>query len=101
MTEVFAVVGIDDAMVMIGIGTAGLLFRARQKRVKAKFLERNLGQISKENATIADQWRAEKPREKKLVVDRAFKPAAFLAPTVRVKQAFKRDPRPWYKRWFS
>ncbi len=95
-----AVIGVDDAIVL-GIGLAGVLFGARQKRVQSEFLDEHLDKIEEENERIANAWRASKPHEKKLVVDRVFTPPVLLAPPVRVKQKFKRDPRPWYERLFS
>ena len=94
-----AVIGVDDAIVL-GIGLAGVLFWARQKRIQSEFLDEHLDKIEEENERIADAWRASKPQENKLIVDRVFTPPVLLAPQVRVKQKFNRDSRPWYERWF-
>ena len=100
MFELLAVLGVDDGLIAIGLGVAAGFFRARQAKVKADFLQQHGDQIEAENERIANDWRASKPRKKRLLVDREFKPPVLLAPTVRVKQKFKRDPRPWYRKLF-
>ena len=82
------------------IGTAVALFGVRQAKVRSEFLEENREKIEQENEHIAQVWRACNPRERKLIIDRKFKPPVFLAPTIRIKQKFKRDLSPWYERWF-
>lgn len=91
--EVLAVLGLDDA-VFIGIGAAAMLLAKRQSRVKAKFLQQHQEKIEEENQRVAEKWRASQPRKRKLVIERTFKPPVFLAPRIKIKRKFKRNPRP-------
>ena len=84
---------------VIGAGVAGLAFLFRQDRVQREFLVKHEELIDRENERIAEAWRASNADKKKLVIDRKIKPPVFLAPTIHMRQTFKRDPRPWYERW--
>jgi hypothetical protein len=100
MSSLLAVIGIDD-LVIAGVAAVSIAFAARQRRIKANFLRRHGEAIREENERIAAVWRAKRPREKELVVDRRFKPPVSLAPTVKVSEKFRRDPSPRYEGWFS
>lgn len=99
VASVLAVVGVDD-LIIVGLAGVALSFAARQRRVKNNFLRWHGDAIKDENEQLAEAWRAADPPEEIFIIDREFKPPVFLAPTVRVKQKFRRDPQPWYVRWF-
>jgi len=94
MYEFLGVFLVDDAIVL-GIAAAALLFAKRQYRVEREFLEEHGDRIERENQRIVRAWRASRPRQKKLVIDRTFTPPVLLPPKVGVRRKYKRDPRPW------
>ena len=77
----------------IGVALAGLIFKLRQARIRRQFVKQHGSQIRTENEAVAEVWRHRRPKEKKLVVERTFRPDGFLAPTITVKQRFRRDRR--------
>ena len=79
--------------ILTSIAAVGLLFSARQARIRSAFLKQHGGRIRQENEAIAANWRSHHPQKKRFLVERAFKPEVFLAPTVRVRQRFRRDGR--------
>lgn len=100
MFDLLGVIGFDDAIVL-GLGGAGFLIAKRMFRIEKEFLEEHGDRIEQENERVVEAWRASRPRQRKLVIQRTFKPPGFLRPVIGVKRKYKRDPRPWYKRIFS
>jgi len=77
----------------IGVAFAGLLFKIRQAGIKRRFLKQHRVQIRHENEAVAEAWRNRRPREKRLVIERTFRPNKFLPPTITIRQRFQRDKR--------
>jgi hypothetical protein len=94
---ILAVVGVDDAVVL-GAGALMALVARRRARLKTEFLKDCQERIERENELVAENWRSSNPKERKLVIERTFRPPGFLAPKIRIKEKFRRNPRPWYKR---
>ena len=75
----------------VGAALAGLVLKIRQARIRRRFVKQHGLWIRQENEAIAEAWRNRLPKEKRLLVERTFRPNAFLAPTITVTQRFRRD----------
>lgn len=61
-------------------------------REELRFRQQHGRRIREENEHLASKWRASKPRERNLTVERRFR-VFDLWPDVRIKQTFKRDKK--------
>ena len=93
------VIGIDDAVVL-GLGGIALSYAAHYRHTKNRLLEKHGDRIEEENEREVETWRASRPRQRKISITRTFK-QDFFSPAVDVTRKYRRDPRPWYQRWFS
>ncbi len=80
----------NEKIIAVVIWVVIILLIIRNLVIRAKFFLKYGGKIKKENEEIIRVWKRERPDQKTIVIERKFKPSAFLAPTIKIKQTFTR-----------